>query len=349
MKNAILVISVIIGTLIGAGFASGKEIELFFCKYGMHGFVGIGVSACFIGIIVYLVFHISDRYSITSYEEFLDVIMRNTREKKLKSKTTQWIKSVIKNIVNLFLLISFFIMVAGFGSYFYQEFSILPVFGSVLLAFLCYLTFMKGISGISKISSMLMPLLIGFIVLIGIQDGVCFSVQENNLFDHSQAWLWKSILYGSYNTILVIPILFSLKKYRKNSKTMSIIICILSAFIIWLLATVIYCNMIEEYGEMRKIEIPMLYSIREKSQIYQYLYGILILVSIYTSAISAGYGFLENSIKKENQRKTSMLLCLISVPISNIGFSALVNLLYPIFGVIGLLQIERILKCLKST
>lgn len=93
----------------------------------------------------------------------------------------------------------------------------------------------------------------------------------------------------------------------------------------------------------------MLYAIRAKGQWYQYLYGILILVSIYTSAISAGFGFLENTINKKHQKKVSMIMCMTAVCVSNIGFSSLVNALYPVFGAMGLLQIFQILKCRKST
>ena len=38
---------VIIGTLIGAGFASGREIYLFFMKYGKLGQIGIIISGIF--------------------------------------------------------------------------------------------------------------------------------------------------------------------------------------------------------------------------------------------------------------------------------------------------------------
>ena len=55
MKNVIKVIMVIIGTLIGAGFASGREIYLFFLKYGKLGQIGIIVSGIFTSLIIYLV------------------------------------------------------------------------------------------------------------------------------------------------------------------------------------------------------------------------------------------------------------------------------------------------------
>ena len=42
MKNSLKVVFVIIGTLIGAGFASGKEVYIFFNKYGSLGLLGGG-------------------------------------------------------------------------------------------------------------------------------------------------------------------------------------------------------------------------------------------------------------------------------------------------------------------
>ena len=46
------VIFVIIGTLIGAGFASGREIYLFFLQYGTRGKIGIILTGLITGIII---------------------------------------------------------------------------------------------------------------------------------------------------------------------------------------------------------------------------------------------------------------------------------------------------------
>ena len=46
------VVFVIIGTLIGAGFASGQEIYAFFFSFGIKGIWGILVSSLIIGIII---------------------------------------------------------------------------------------------------------------------------------------------------------------------------------------------------------------------------------------------------------------------------------------------------------
>lgn len=48
-------VCVIIGTIIGAGFASGKEIEVFFANFGKNGIYGIGLASIFTVVIIYCV------------------------------------------------------------------------------------------------------------------------------------------------------------------------------------------------------------------------------------------------------------------------------------------------------
>ena len=56
MKNTFNIIWVIIGTLIGAGFASGQEINLFFYSYGKIGFIGLLISSIFYKLLCKLKF-----------------------------------------------------------------------------------------------------------------------------------------------------------------------------------------------------------------------------------------------------------------------------------------------------
>ena len=62
--NILKVIFVIIGTLIGAGFASGQEMYLFFYSYGIEGLIGILISSILMGIVIYKVFVKVKRYNI---------------------------------------------------------------------------------------------------------------------------------------------------------------------------------------------------------------------------------------------------------------------------------------------
>ena len=55
------VVFVIIGTLIGAGFASGQEIYTFFFSYGINGILGIVISSLIIGFTIYKTFKILEK------------------------------------------------------------------------------------------------------------------------------------------------------------------------------------------------------------------------------------------------------------------------------------------------
>ena len=153
MKNTLKIVFVIIGALIGAGFASGQEIYIFFFSHGIQGLLGIIISSVLMGVIIYNTLNILNKYDINNYKEFLDVLIE-------KNST---IKNIINIVINIFILITFFIMIAGFGAYFKQEFGINSIIGSIILAMLNFIIFNKSIRGVVKANGILIPILILFL------------------------------------------------------------------------------------------------------------------------------------------------------------------------------------------
>ena len=74
MKNVFKVVFVIIGTLIGAGFASGQEMYIFFFSYGINGIYGIIISSSLMGLIIYKSFKLINKYNINNYKDFINII-----------------------------------------------------------------------------------------------------------------------------------------------------------------------------------------------------------------------------------------------------------------------------------
>ena len=70
MRDIFKVTFVIIGTVIGAGFASGQEISIFFSKYGIIGILGMLISCFFTGIIIYFVLKIIKSKNVNTYSVF---------------------------------------------------------------------------------------------------------------------------------------------------------------------------------------------------------------------------------------------------------------------------------------
>lgn len=95
--------------------------------------------------------------------------------------------------------------------------------------------------------------------------------------------------------------------------------------------------------------MPAVYAINKIWPNIKNIYGIIILISIFTTAISLGISFLNNIAKNKNSYNIwSIVICLSAISFSKIGFSNLVNFLYPILGILGLLQIVQICKCRVS-
>ena len=82
MRNVIKVVFVIIGTFIGAGFASGQEIYLFFFSYGINGLLGILISSILIGYVISKTLIVIKQNNVQNYKEFLELIIYKKTEKK---------------------------------------------------------------------------------------------------------------------------------------------------------------------------------------------------------------------------------------------------------------------------
>ena len=326
-KNNIKIISIIIGTLIGAGFASGKEIYLFFAQYGLYGIIGLFFSNFLIGFIIYKTFLIIKNYNINNYSCFLDLLLGQNKFKK-----------IFIFLINLFLLFTFFIMISGFNSFFKQELNIPKIITCFFICFLCFYIFSKNVSSILNINFILIPFLIFIIFLFGFLDFPKINLIDYYFKLNNTNFIYcilKCILYTSYNCLILIPILISLNNYLKN-KNQFIFLGFFSFLFLFILSFIIF-NFIILINDANIVEIPIINSIKNFSIIQQNIYGFVIGIAIFTSAISSGFAFINNLKIKNN----FILFCICFFPLFllNISFSFLVNLIFNIFGYIGLFQI----------
>lgn len=340
MKNILRVVFVLIGTIIGAGFVSGKEIYVFFFKYGFNGIIGIIISSIMFFYIIWKILDTCERYEINTYED-------------LK------INSLIKHIMTIFLLTTFYIMIAGFAAFLFQEFNIPYFIGSIIISFICYLTFLKGVDGIIKANTILMPILIVVLIHIFLQNvdnGVVKDALLENKINNvpsielynSIKWLISCFQYVGYNSIIIVPILINIKNKEKNIKSQNIIIATIFAIIYFIIIIGIYLLLYKCTENEVLLEIPIMGVISKKGKIYKHILQIIIGIAIYTSAISTGYGFTQNVATNTQKYKNIIItICILSIFISNIGFSYLVELLYPLFGILGLIQMKFIIGLSK--
>ena len=63
-------------------------------------------------------------------------------------------------MINIFILVSFYIMIAGFGAFFEQEMELNKIIGSIILAILSAIVFFTSVKGVLKVSEFIVPILI---------------------------------------------------------------------------------------------------------------------------------------------------------------------------------------------
>lgn len=332
MKEIFTIVLVIIGALIGAGFASGQEIYSFFYSYGKIGLLGLIITFFLIGFFIYKSLKIIYENDINSYDEFLGMFIKNKK-----------ITKAVNVIMNILLLISYYIMIAGFGAYFEQEIGVAKIIGSGILAIMTAVVFFTSVKGVIKASEYIVPVLLIFIVIIG---GINLSTinVEVDIPVLKSGWFLSSIIYCSFNMILLIPVLISLRKQitrKSNIKYISIICGILMIII----SLMIFMLLPKCDVDISTLEMPVVYVISTAFSKFKSIYAFIILSSIFTTAISIGIGFLQNICKtKKSYPQFVLFMCITSLIVTNFGFSKLVNIVYPVFGYLGIIQMIFIIK-----
>ncbi len=320
MKNIFKCLMIIIGTFIGAGFASGQEVASFFNRFSNEGLWGVILASILFGVVVYKVLNLKD---IKKYEDLI--------------KNNKFLLYLMKT----FTFICFCIMVSGVGSFVEQEFSISFWIGSILVAIICFIAFTFKFNGLEKINSILVPIILVGVLIIGLNNynpsDIVVDGNVNTISPFMNNWFIASILYVGYNSILLIPILIELKKYQMK-KTDITLISVFIILIIGIMLFLIYRALNTFFPNIMLIELPTLELASVCGTFIKYYYGVVILFAIFTTAFSSGYAFLTMSAEK-NFFRNNILMCICGVILARIGFADLINFFFPLFGYLGTLQI----------
>lgn len=334
--NIIKVSCIYSASVIGAGFASGREIFQFFTNYHEGGFYGIVFAGLLFSVIGYMVLDRVYEESINSYDELIFSSMGFFAGK------------VIQIAVPLFVLSLFSVMIAGMGKIFEEKLCIPFIYSVIFIAFICMLFLFNNIKGITVAGTVLTPVLITGMLLIGLYIIIFKDLAVVRLIRGNRSisnnWLVSSILYVSYNSIMSIVVMCSLLPYlssRRVARIGSILGGLMLCLIAFIINTVIYLFL----PQSALYEIPMLAISQKYSSIINTLYTIILWLAMFVSAITSRFCFVEriSSMIRLKNRTVAVLACVIVIPLSFIGFSDLIKTVYPFFGYIGLLIILMIL------
>ena len=318
---------VFIGTLVGAGFASGQEIMLFFTRYGRNGLTGLLLSCLLFFASGYLILKHAIRLQSSSLRDILQPLVGK--------KFMSWIETILY----AYLFIGFYIMLAGSAAVLKQCFDLPYTPCSFLLCMLCVGWLTKGVRGLADFNEVIVPVMMILMVLIsyyGIRGYGSMKAIMLAAAPGHQGWWLSALLYFSYNMTSMSVVLASLGKYTRR-KQAALGAAAISGVGVFVMALGPYLLTTAYFDRMSMVEIPLLAIARISAPAFYWGAAFILLSAMLTTALSYGYALASDLSSRINwgYRKTLLILAL-GWPFATARFSKLVATIYPLFGIIGI-------------
>lgn len=329
-----------IGTIVGAGFATGQEILRFFTRYGHWALLTILFStAIFIWLGTKMMI-IARRIEADSYEDFNRYLFGEKAGASISLFTM-----IILIGVNS-------IMLAGAGAIFKEHLG-MPYQAGLLLTILgSYLLLKRGISGILQINSLVVPLMLTLSLII-VFNTLGVPGAERFLFlptDHSFFGAWMSpLLYTAFNLGMAQAVLVPLARHTEDEQAL-VRGGILGGAGIGFMLLAAHFAMSSQMPGILQFEIPMGSVAFRLGPIVQTIFLLLIFMEIFSTFVADIYGVsvqLQQRLPVAPALVTPLLM-LVCYVFSQFGFSSLLGVFYPIFGALCLVWAVMLMRAPMS-
>lgn len=385
------IVSVFCSSIIGAGFATGKEISSFFTRHSENSWVAIVSAGLLLSIFAVLFVLMNHKMKTNS---FSDILL------KLAGRKFSTIYTCLSSLFTFFV---FAATLSGISILIRGMTGIFDPVVRIVLPFLIIPLIMGGEKGISIMSAVLFPLFTGVILLSGISIIFMGHLEVNNLIEMQQTtaiahdsfvtykgfttvdnfimnnilvnggipankglnlnnslfynnnlffnniitnvfigiaslWVTSSFLYAGYNNIMALPVLSAL--CNKDVPLWSrfaggaaggVVLMLLLLFLNR--AVMVYMPFVVDF------DMPLLDSLSISGSAMKNAGKILLLAAMLASMTTSGYciSLFVSSLTKLEKSTSYIFSTLLTIPLSGMGFSGIINFVYPLFGVVGLL------------
>lgn len=321
---AFQIAAVYVGTVVGAGFATGREIVEFFSRFGFIGLVGILMSGYIFIFHGSKLMRISARIGARSYQEFNLYLFG------------KYIGTVV-NLLMLFMLLGVCaVMLSGAGAVFSEQLGLSKSLGLFVTIFLSILVMIMGMKGIFAVNSFVVPIMVGFSFMLMLLSLRLPNFLEQVLFIPYAEDGWKSVVapfsYTALNLGLAQAVLVPVAAEIKDDRTVK-----WGGIIGGLLLTLILLSShftLVMLPDLESYEIPMAVIMKNLASGFYWVFILVIYGEIFTSVIGNVFG-LERQVKTYLSLPSILIVSgifAITYLISLIEYGVLLSFLYPIFG-----------------
>lgn len=339
MKNIFRVLQIsftYIGTVVGAGFATGQEILQFFTQYGRNALFTILIAtALFVWLGTKLML-LSYRIQARSYED----VNRSLFGEK------------VGGYVSLFTLVVIIcvnsVMLAGAGSVFSEHLNMHYQTGLLITIIGSYLIINRGMNAILNLNSLVVPTMLVFTCFI-LWDTLQLPTTTLAFTYVSDKPLYgaisSSFLYGAFNLAMAQAVLVPMGASMPSEKVIRAGGWIGGI----LIGGMLYAGHIALSAHMPGIiqfDIPMGQIAYGLGMAIQLIYILLIFSEIFTTFIADIYGV---TLQLKERVIFHPKLIIISIMLfcylmSQFGFKSLISILYPLFGLFSIAWLVLLMR-----
>jgi uncharacterized membrane protein YkvI len=322
-----------IGSVIGAGFASGQEIMQFFIMFGDRAIHGVILSTVLFSYLGAVVLYISSTLQTENY----NALFKHTLGPAIGK---------FMDAVSMFMLVGGLgVMFAGSGAIFSEHLGMPKYLGILIAAGITCMVICGGLQGVLMANAFLVPVKVFVIVALCLWILIFGAQVPENMNQVAASdkvaghWAWSAVLYVSYNMILSVAVLASLG--RTITTKQGILCGIAGGMGLGLTAGIITLAGLSFYPLITEYQVPLLYLAGHVGEAWKKMLAFLIWLAILTTAIANAHGFASRmaSPNGRDYKVIGVAITICTIPIAGMEFTKLVKNLYPIFGYAGLVLI----------
>ncbi|RDV82866.1 hypothetical protein [Ammonifex thiophilus] len=337
--GALAIAGTYIGTVVGAGFASGQEILQFFTLQGVASFPSLCLSA-------FLFFFFGLAILEAGYK-----LKARSHAEVTRWAAGDWGGRLLDLLITFFLFATLAVMAAGAGALLTEQFALPPLAGRVILLGLTLLTVLAGFSGVVTSISLVAPVLVTGALFLG----VCLGLKHPPDWHELKTWssLYRPaipfgplsvLVYVSYNLVMAVCVLAPLGA-RAGGEGALRWGALGGALGLFLGSAAINLGLLSFPWEAVRFEVPMVHLAGQFSPWVQGGYALILLAEVYTTAVASLFGLVNRLVPGEGRffRFLALLAALAAFGVSLLGFASLVRYLYAAVGLAGLFFLGSIL------
>ncbi|AEJ43488.1 YkvI family membrane protein [Alicyclobacillus acidocaldarius] len=329
VKLALQIAAVYIGTVVGAGFASGQEVYQFFGRFGGGGFVGIGIATCLFAWWGYRLLMLGAECQAASFQDLTAHAL------------SPWLARGVNALVIAMLFGTTAAMLAGTGALFREQLHLPYALGVLCAMAVAAVTTSFGIRGLFGANTAIVPVLCLFAAGLALV----------NLGNPAKRWaifhplaasgslgaaLLSALVYAAMNVGLSIGVLVPLGGRIRQPDALRNG-AILGALGLGALLASVAVTLFAHAPDAYQYAVPMGRIAATYPRAVSVMFIAVLFGEIYSTLVGNLYGLLGERPTTRTKRfaAAGMVLCACAV-FTAFGFRAIVQYGYTAFGWIAL-------------